>query len=104
MHIGGEQHRPSRDLSNSATTSPVTCAGSAATPRSGPRTTSASAAAALKTRQKISGRLTSEGTAHDRSTAAATSTPARKHGQDVLTVLKAAMTGTSQAAASPYEP
>ena len=48
----------------------------------------------LKTQQKISGRLTSENATQDRLDIRSYIDTARKHGQDVLTVIKAAMTGT----------
>jgi transposase len=48
----------------------------------------------LKTQQKISGRLTSENTTQDRLDVRSYIDTARKHGQDVLTIIKAAMTGT----------
>jgi hypothetical protein len=47
----------------------------------------------VKTQQKISGRLTSEDTTQDRLDIRTYIDTARKHGQDVLTVLRAAMTG-----------
>jgi hypothetical protein len=52
----------------------------------------------LKTQQKISGRLTSENTTQDRLDIRSYIDTARKHQQDVLTVLRAAMTG------SPWQP
>jgi transposase len=48
----------------------------------------------IKTQQKISGRLTSEDTTQDRLDIRSYIDTARKHGQDVLTVLRSAMTGT----------
>lgn len=56
--------------------------------------------------QKISGRLTSEDTAQDRLDTRGYIDTARKHGQDVMAVLRTAMTGVSwsppvRAAASP---
>ena len=47
-----------------------------------------------KTQQKISGRLTSEDTTQDRLDIRGYIDTARKHGQDVLTVLRSLMTGT----------
>jgi transposase len=47
----------------------------------------------LKTQQKISGRLTSEQTTQDRLDIRGYIDTARKHGQDVLTVLRSVMTG-----------
>jgi hypothetical protein len=47
----------------------------------------------VKTQQKISGRLTSEDATRDRLDIRSYIDTARKHGQDVLTVLRAAMTG-----------
>jgi len=47
----------------------------------------------LKTQQKISGRLTSEDTTQDRLDIRSYIDTARKHGQDVLTALRSAMTG-----------
>ena len=47
----------------------------------------------LKTQQKISGRLTSEDTTQDRLGIRSYIDTARKHGQDVLTTLRSAMTG-----------
>jgi hypothetical protein len=60
----------------------------------------------LKTQQKISGRLTSDDATRDRLDIRSYIDTARKHGQDVMTVLRAAMTGTpwsppAPAAASP---
>ncbi len=60
----------------------------------------------LKTQQKISGRLTSDDTTQDRLDIRGYLDTARKHGQDVLTVLRSVMTGTPwappvPAAASP---
>lgn len=52
----------------------------------------------LKTQQKISGRLTSDDTTQDRLDIRSYIDTARKHGQDVLTVLRGAMTG------SPWHP
>jgi hypothetical protein len=52
----------------------------------------------LKTQQKISGRLTSEDTTQDRLDIRSYIDTARKHGQDVLTILRAAMTG------APWQP
>jgi transposase len=48
----------------------------------------------LKTQQKISGRLTSEQATQDRLDIRSYIDTARKHGQDVMAVLRAAMTGT----------
>ena len=48
----------------------------------------------IKTQQKISGRLTSEEVTQDRLDIRSYIDTARKHGQDVLTVLRSAMTGT----------
>jgi transposase len=48
----------------------------------------------LKTQQKISGRLTSEDATQDRLDIRSYIDTARKHGQDILTVIKAAMNGT----------
>jgi len=48
----------------------------------------------LKTQQKISGRLTSEDATQDRLDIRSYIDTARKHGQDVLTVLRALFTGT----------
>jgi transposase len=47
----------------------------------------------VKTQQKISGRLTSEDATQDRLDIRSYIDTARKHGQDVLTVLRAATTG-----------
>ncbi len=47
----------------------------------------------IKTQQKISGRLTSEDATQDRLDIRSYIDTARKHGHDVLTVLRAAMTG-----------
>jgi transposase len=47
----------------------------------------------LKTQQKISGRLTSEDTTQDRLDIRSYIDTARKHGQDVLTILRDLMTG-----------
>ncbi len=47
----------------------------------------------VKTQQKISGRLTSDDATRDRLDIRSYIDTARKHGQDVLTVLRAAMTG-----------
>src|SRR6266487_6252430 len=60
----------------------------------------------LKTQQKISGRLTSEDATRDRLDIRSYLDTARKHGQDVMTVLRTVMTGTPwsppvPAAASP---
>ena len=60
----------------------------------------------LKTQQKISGRLTSEDATQDRLDIRGYLDTARKHGQDVMTVLRTVMTGTPwsppvPAAASP---
>ncbi len=60
----------------------------------------------LKTQQKISGRLTSDKATQDRLDIRSYIDTARKHGQDVLTVLRSVMTGTPwsppiPAAASP---
>jgi len=60
----------------------------------------------LKTQQKISGRLTSDQATQDRLDIRSYIDTARKHGQDVLTVLRTVMTGTpwyppAPAAASP---
>jgi len=52
----------------------------------------------LKTQQKISGRLTSDDTTQDRLDIRSYIDTARKHGQDVLTILRCAMTG------SPWHP
>jgi transposase len=48
----------------------------------------------LKTQQKISGRLTSEQATQHRLDIRSYIDTARKHAQDVMTVLRAAMTGT----------
>jgi transposase len=48
----------------------------------------------LKTQQKISGRLTSSDVTQARLDIRSYIDTARKHGQDVLTALRAAMTGT----------
>ena len=48
----------------------------------------------LKTQQKISGRLTSEGATQDRLDIRSYIDTARKHGQDVLTILRSLFTGT----------
>ncbi len=48
----------------------------------------------LKTQQKISGRLTSEQTTQDRLDIRSYIDTARKHGQNVMAVLRAATTGT----------
>jgi transposase len=48
----------------------------------------------LKTQQKISGRLTSHDITQARLDIRGYIDTARKHGQDVLTVLRSAMTGT----------
>jgi len=59
----------------------------------------------IKTQQKISGRLTSDDVTQDRLDIRGYIDTARKHGQDVLTVLRSAMTGApwqpQPAAASP---
>jgi hypothetical protein len=60
----------------------------------------------LKTQQKISGRLTSTGITQDRLDIRSYIDTARKHGQDVFTVMRTIMTGTPwsppvPAAASP---
>jgi transposase len=60
----------------------------------------------LKTQQKISGRLTSDKATRDRLDIRSYLDTARKHGQDVMTVLRTVMTGTPwsppvPAAASP---
>jgi transposase len=47
----------------------------------------------LKTQQKISGRLTSQDTTQDRLDIRSYIDTARKHGQDVLTVLRGLFTG-----------
>jgi len=47
----------------------------------------------LKTQQKISGRLTSQDTTQDRLDIRGYIDTARKHGQDVMTVLRTIMTG-----------
>jgi hypothetical protein len=47
----------------------------------------------LKTQQKISGRLTSEDTTQDRLDIRGYIDTARKHGQDIMTVLRTIMTG-----------
>jgi hypothetical protein len=47
----------------------------------------------LKTQQKISGRLTSEDTTQDRLDIRGYLDTARKHGQDVMTILRSVMTG-----------
>jgi len=52
----------------------------------------------LKTQQKISGRLTSEDTTQDRLDIRSYTDTARKHGRNVMDVLRAAMTG------SPWHP
>jgi transposase len=51
-----------------------------------------------KTQQKISGRLTSEDTTQDRLDIRSYSDTARKHGHDVLTVLRSPLTG------NPWQP
>ena len=48
----------------------------------------------VKTLQKISGRLTSEDTTQDRLDIRSYIDTARKHGQNVMDVLRSAMTGT----------
>jgi hypothetical protein len=48
----------------------------------------------LKTQQKISGRLTSGDVTQDRLDIRGYIDTARKHGQDILTVLRSVMTGT----------
>ncbi len=60
----------------------------------------------IKTQQKISGRLTSEDTTQDRLDIRSYIDTARKHGKDVMTVLRDLFTGTpwippAPAAASP---
>jgi hypothetical protein len=52
----------------------------------------------LKTQQKISGRLTSENVTQNRLDIRGYIDTARKHGQDVLTVLRTVMTG------NPWQP
>ncbi len=47
----------------------------------------------LKTQQKISGRLTSDKITQDRLDIRSYIDTARKHGQDVMTVLRGVMTG-----------
>ncbi|MGO9501566.1 MAG: hypothetical protein ACLPUO_08310 [Streptosporangiaceae bacterium] len=51
------------------------------------------AARPVKTQQKISGRLTSEDTTQDRPDIRSYIDTARKHGQNVMDVLRSAMTG-----------
>ena len=48
----------------------------------------------LKTQQKISGHLTSEDATQDRLDIRSYIDTARKHGQDVLTILRSLFTGT----------
>ena len=49
----------------------------------------------LTTQQKISGRLTSEDATQDRLDIRSYIDTARKHGQDILTVLRSLFTGTT---------
>ena len=52
----------------------------------------------LKTQQKISGRLTSENATQDRLDIRSYIDTARKHGQDIMTVLRSIFTG------NPWQP
>ena len=58
----------------------------------------------LKTQQKISGRLTSDDVTQNRLDIRSYIDTARKHGQDVLTVLRTVMTGTPWSPPVPASP
>ena len=58
----------------------------------------------LKTQQKISGRLTSDEATQDRLDIRSYIDTARKHGQDVLTVLRTVMTGAPWSPPVPASP
>jgi hypothetical protein len=69
------------------------CSGSPPIPASGRRTTSQRAASPLKTKQKISGRLTSDNVTQDRLDIRSYLGTARKHGLGAYEVLHQLMTG-----------